>query len=279
MSIVYMNQNITKISPEKGVSSSIRELWAARELLGVFVWRDLKVRYKQTVLGVLWVILQPFFSMVIFTIFFGKLVKIPSGELPYALFSLIGLTFWNLFSNSLSKVSDSMVANDGIIKKIYFPRLVLPISVVCGTLVDFSLNIMLLVVLSIVLGYYPSLISIIIIPVLAFFTSIAALGMGLILSSVNVKYRDVRYILPFFIQISMFLAPVIYPLSIVGTSNRLFMAINPMTSVIELARWLFSGGQYLYFDLLIVSIISTIIVTVVGIYFFKKTENIFTDVI
>ena len=274
-----MAYDVIRISAGKGVSSSIRELWDARELLNVFVWRDIKVRYKQTVLGVVWVILQPLFSMIIFTIFFGKLAKIPSGVLPYSLFSLIGLTFWNLFSNSLSRVSDSIVVNEGIIKKIYFPRLILPISAVLGSLIDFGLNTILLFIFSISLGYFPVLSSIIIIPLLALFTAITAFGLGLVLSSINVRFRDVRYVLPFFVQISMFLTPVIYPLSIVGVSNRFLMAINPMTYVVEVARWLFSGNQFLYANLLSISLVSSLLIVAIGLYYFKRTEDVFADIV
>lgn len=274
-----MHREAIKISAKGGVSSSLRELWDSRELLVVFVWRDLAVRYKQTFLGILWVILQPLLSMAIFTIFFGKLAKIPSGALPYALFSLIGLTFWNLFSNSLSKASDSIVANEGIIKKIYFPRLILPISAVGGSLIDFGVNLVLLLIVSLFLGHIPLLVSIIVIPLLAIFTSLSAFAFGLVLSSINVRYRDVRYVLPFFIQISLFLTPIIYPLNIVGETNRLLLAINPMTSVVEVARWLFSGGEFLYPNLLIISFVSTIVVLTVGIIYFKRTENVFTDIV
>lgn len=274
-----MNKKVVEISAIRGVSSSFLELINSRELLNVFIWRDIKVRYKQTALGVLWVVLQPLFSMIIFTIFFGKLAKIPSGDLPYTLFSLIGLTFWNLFSNSISKASDSIVVNEGIVKKVYFPRLILPISAVLGSLVDFGLNLILLLILAIYLTYYPLLISVILIPVLGLITIGTALGLGLLLSSINVRYRDVRYVLPFFIQISMFLVPVIYPLSIVDPVNRMIMAINPMTIVIEAGRWLFTGGQFLYFDLIPISLISLAIILVVGMYLFKKTEDVFTDVI
>jgi lipopolysaccharide transport system permease protein len=274
--------NVTKtvIKPKSHYSfQEIGDLWLYRELLWVFIWRDLKVRYKQTALGILWVIFQPLLSMIVFTVFFGKLAKIPSGNLPYALFSLIGLTFWNLFSNSISKVSDSIVANEGILKKIYFPRLILPVSAIGSCLVDFLVNSIFLVIFSIVLGYIPSLNSLVVIPLLALVTSITALGGGLILSSMNVKYRDVRYILPFFIQISMFLTPVIYPLSIVGQTNRLFMAINPMTSVIEVARWLFSGGQFYHSNVLLISAVSALVLIVVGIIYFKITEDSFTDIV
>jgi len=274
-----IDKKTIKISSEKGVSSSFSELINSYDLLKVFIWRDIKVRYKQTVLGVLWVILQPLFSMIIFTIFFGKLAKIPSGALPYTLFSLIGLTFWNLFSNSVSKASDSVVVNEGIVKKVYFPRLILPISAVLGSLIDFGLNLILLLILSIFLSYLPIPISIILIPLLALVTIGTALGLGLILSSINVRYRDVRYVLPFFIQISMFLVPVIYPLNIVDPANRMLMAFNPMTIVIETGRWLFVGGKFLYYDLVPISIISLSAMLIIGVLFFKKTEDVFTDVI
>lgn len=270
--------NKTIISSKQNLKGLFSEIWHSRELFWVFIWRDVKVRYKQTVLGVLWVILQPLMSVVTFTIFFGKLAKIPSGNMPYALFSLIALTFWNFFSSSLSKASDSMVSNESIIKKIYFPRLILPFSAVLGSTLDFGLNFVFLLLVSFFLGYIPNIVALVIVPVLILVVIIFASGLGLILSSVNVRYRDVRYILPFFIQLSMFVSPVIYPLNIVGVNNRYLMVINPMTMVIEIARWLFSGGKFLYADLILISVVSTVVAFVLGILIFKRTEKTFTDI-
>ncbi len=257
----------------------ITEIWNFRELLYIFAWRDIKVRYKQTILGILWVIFQPLVTMVIFTFFFGKMAKIPSGELPYSLFVLCGLIYWNFFSGSLSHASDSLVANEGIIKKVYFPKILLPLSAVITGFADFFINLILLFIFAMFLGITVHPIGLIIFPLAIFLTVISSMGLGLMLSSFNVKYRDVRYILPFFIQILLFVTPIIYPLSIVSPTNRIIMAINPMTSVVEAARFAFSPTYMLKGELIIVSLISSIIIFILGLLYFRKTEDFFADIV
>lgn len=255
------------------------EIWNFRELLYIFAWRDIKVRYKQTILGILWVIFQPLVTMIIFTFFFGKMAKIPSGELPYSLFVLCGLVFWNFFSGSLSHASDSLVANEGIIKKVYFPKVLLPLSAVITGFADLFINLILLFIFAVFLGITVHPIGLIIIPLAIFLTSISSMGLGLILSSFNVKYRDVRYILPFFIQILLFLTPVIYPLSIVSPSNRIIMALNPMTSVVEAVRFTFSPTYMLKSELILISLISSVFIFILGLWYFRKTEDFFADIV
>ncbi len=255
------------------------EIWNFRELLYIFAWRDIKVRYKQTILGILWVIFQPLVTMVIFTFFFGKMAKIPSGELPYSLFVLCGLVFWNFFSGSLSHASDSLVANEGIIKKVYFPKVLLPLSAVITGFADLFINLILLFIFAIFLGITVHPIGLIIFPLVIFLTSISSMGLGLMLSSFNVKYRDVRYILPFFIQILLFVTPIIYPLSIVSPTNRIIMAVNPMTSVVEAVRFVFSPTYMLKGELIIVSLISSIFIFIFGLWYFRKTEDFFADIV
>lgn len=255
------------------------EIWNFRELLYIFAWRDIKVRYKQTILGILWVIFQPLVTMIIFTFFFGKMAKIPSGELPYSLFVLCGLVFWNFFSGSLSHASDSLVANEGIIKKVYFPKVLLPLSAVITGFADLFINLILLFIFAVFLGITVHPIGLIIFPLAIFLTSISSMGLGLMLSSFNVKYRDVRYILPFFIQILLFVTPVIYPLSIVSPTNRIIMAVNPMTSVVEAVRFVFSPTYMLKGELIIVSLISSIIIFILGLWYFRKTEDFFADIV
>ncbi len=257
----------------------IAEIWNFRELLYIFAWRDIKVRYKQTILGILWVIFQPLVTMVIFTFFFGKMAKIPSGELPYSLFVLCGLVFWNFFSGSLSHASDSLVANEGIIKKVYFPKVLLPLSAVITGFADLFINLILLFIFAIFLGITVHPIGLIIFPLVIFLTSISSMGLGLMLSSFNVKYRDVRYILPFFIQILLFVTPIIYPLSIVSPTNRIIMAVNPMTSVVEAVRFVFSPTYMLKGELIIVSLISSIFIFIFGLWYFRKTEDFFADIV
>lgn len=255
------------------------ELWRYRELLYIFTWRDIKVRYKQTVLGILWVIFQPLVTTFIFTFFFGRLAKISSGELPYSLFSLCGIIFWTFYSSGLSHASNSMVANENIIKKVYFPKILLPLSSILTSLVDFNINIVLLLILSLYLGYIPHLYGFLIFPLSVGLTMITSFGLGLILASVNVKYRDVSYILPFFIQILLFITPVIYPLSIVSEKNRIIMALNPMSAVVELARFSLNPKYAVYPNLIIISVISSIIIVVIGLWYFRRTEKFFADIV
>ena len=257
----------------------LREIWRYRELLYIFAWRDIKVRYKQTILGILWVIFQPIMTTFIFTFFFGNLAKIQSGGLPYSLFSLSGLIFWLFFSGSLQHASDSMVVNESIIKKVYFPKILLPLSSVITGLVDFSINLFLLLVYALMIGYFPRLIGLIILPFCLLLTSVTAVGLGLFLSSFNVKYRDVRYILPFFIQLLLFLTPVIYPLGIVSEKNRMIMALNPMSSLVELSRSVFSESYGLFPELLLISIVSSFIILFFGLAYFRKTERFFADIV
>lgn len=257
----------------------IDEIWNFRELLYIFAWRDIKVRYKQTIFGILWVIFQPFVTMTIFTFFFGKMAKIPSGELPYSLFVLCGLVFWTFFSGTISHASDSLVANEGIIKKVYFPKILLPLSSVITGLVDFFINLILLIIFAIFLGITVRPIGLIIFPLAIFLTSITSIGLGLILSSFNVKYRDVRYILPFFIQILLFVTPIIYPLSIVSSTNRIIMALNPMTTVVEAVRFVFSPTYMLRPELVLISLICAILIFIFGLWYFRRTEDFFADIV
>lgn len=255
------------------------EIWNFRELMYIFAWRDIKVRYKQTILGIIWVVFQPLVTMIIFTFFFGKMAKIPSGELPYSLFVLCGLVFWTFFSGSLSHAADSLVVNESIIKKVYFPKVVLPLSSVITGSADFFINFILLLIFAMFLGITVRPVGLIIFPLVFFLTSITSIGLGLILASFNVKYRDVRYILPFFIQILLFLTPVIYPLSIVSPANRIIMALNPMTSVVEAVRFAFSPTYMLKSELILISLISSVFIFILGLWYFRKTEDFFADIV
>ncbi len=255
------------------------EIWRYRELFFVFAWRDVKVRYKQTVLGALWAIFQPLISMFIFTVFFGNFAKIPSGELPYPLFVLIGLTFWNYFSGVLSRASNSLIENEGIVKKVYFPREILPLSTIGANLIDFGVSLILLLIVSFYFDFVPNVLIFLIIPLGIVIGTLGASGLGLLLSSLNVKYRDVRYALPFFIQMMVFLTPVIYPTSIMRPSFRYLIALNPMTGVIDAARVIFSGGSNLNWEILAISAGASILLFVVGLYYFKSTERFFADIV
>jgi len=243
-----------------------------------FSWRDLKVRYKQTAIGILWAIFQPLITMVVFTIFFGKLAGMPSDGVPYPIFVYIGLLFWQFFSSALSDVSNSLVSNTAITTKVYFPRIILPISGVITKFVDFLIASVILVGLMLYYNYSPNLSGLLILPLLLLISFFAALGGGLILASINVKYRDVRYALPFFIQILLFVTPVIYPPSIAGQYSWI-LAINPMTGVIKGARGALLGTEPINWMLLGISFVAVTILSVIGIFIFKKTERYFADII
>lgn len=256
----------------------ISELIRYRELLLMFAWRDLKVRYRQTFFGVLWAIFQPLFTMFVFTIFFGNIAQIPSGEIPYALFVLIGLVFWNYFSNIITMASGSLIENEHIIKKVYFPRIALPLSKILTALLDFSLAYLILLITLLFFRFPISLSFVLLTPIAIVVASIGASGLGLLLSAFNVKYRDVRYALPFFIQMLVFFTPVIYPTSAMRESFRYIVAINPMTGLIEALRASVAGNP-INWDIFAISTFSALILAIIGIIYFKMTERFFADII
>lgn len=271
--------SLTVIRPKKMFHlSDLKELWQYRELLYFFAWRDLKVRYKQTIIGAGWAIFQPFINMVVFSIFFGGLAKIPSDNVPYPIFVYVGLIFWQFFSSALSDTSNSLIGNQSIITKVYFPRLILPISSVVTKFVDFIIASLILIGLMFYYGYTPNLIGLLILPLLLIITFMAAVGGGLFLAAINVKYRDVRYALPFFIQILLFLTPVIYPASIAGKYSAI-LAINPMMGVIQNARAALLGTAPINWALLSISFLACLILLFIGIYVFKKIERYFADIV
>ena len=271
--------NLTIIKPKKTFSwNDIKEIWQYKELLYFFSWRDLKVRYKQTAVGVLWAIFQPFMTMVVFTIFFGKFAKMPSDGIPYPIFVYTGLLLWQFFSSALSDTSNCLISNKSIITKVYFPRLLLPVSSVVTKLVDFAIASIILIGLMAYYNYLPNLTGLLILPLLLLITFAASVGGGLFLASINVKYRDVRYVLPFFIQMMLFVTPVIYPTSIAGKYSWI-LAMNPMTGVIKAARAAILGNAPINWELLLISGIACLIMLIIGIIFFKKTERYFADIV
>ena len=224
-----MSHEIT-IRPYKGLFNvGFRELWEYRELLFFFAWRDIKVRYKQTVVGVMWAIFKPLIAMLIFTFFFGRFAKMPSDGIPYPIFVYTGLILWTYFSFGLSQASDSMVANAGIVQKIYFPRLIIPLSSSFVGLVDFFVASFILTGLMIYYQYVPSFTGLLYVPLLILITFLSSVGLGSFLAAINVKYRDVRYVVPFFIQMLMFLTPVIYPVSMLGNKYLSLIHISEPT--------------------------------------------------
>ncbi len=273
------SNSITTIRPKKIFHlSDLKEIWQYRELLYFFSWRDLKVRYKQTAIGASWAIFQPFITMVVFSVFFGGLAKMPSDNLPYPIFVYVGLLFWQFFSSALADTSNSLVTNQAIITKVYFPRLILPISSVITKFVDFLIAAIILIGLMLYYGYTPNLLGLLILPLLLIITFMAAVGGGLFLAAINVKYRDVRYALPFFIQILLFVTPVIYPASIAGKYS-MFLAINPMMGVIQNARAALLGTAPVNWMLLGISFVACLILLLIGIYVFKKVERYFADIV
>jgi len=269
----------TVIRPKKTFSlEDIREIWRYKELLYFFVWRDLKVRYKQTAIGIAWAVIQPFITMVVFSIFFGKLAQVPSDGVPYPIFVYVGLLFWQFFSSALGDTSATLIANQNIITKVYFPRLILPISSVTTKLIDFAVAALVLVGLMFYYGYVPHLTGLLLLPLLLLITFMASVGLGLFLCAINVKYRDVRYALPFFIQILLFLTPVIYPASIAGKYSWI-LALNPMMGVIQNARAALLGTAPINWILISASFVGTSVLMIFGIYVFKKVERYFADII
>lgn len=254
------------------------EIWRYRELLYFFTWRDLKVRYKQTFVGILWAVFQPFMTMVVFSIFFGNLAKMPSDGVPYPIFVYTGLLLWQFFASSLSDVSNCLINNQAIITKIYFPRLILPFSYIFTNFIDFLIAAFVLVILMVYYGFLPRLGELWILPILFLITFLSAAGIGLSLASVNVRYRDVRYILPYFIQLMFFITPVIYPSSLLGSHNWI-LSFNPMTGVISAARAFLFGTAPVSWAFLLFSGLAGLFFFITGIFLFKKSESFLADVI
>ena len=231
------NFAITVIRPSRGwISLNLRDLWEYRELLYFLTWRDVKVRYKQTVLGAAWAIIQPFFTMVVFSVFFGKLAKMPSDNIPYPIFSYAALVPWTFFANGLSQSSSSLVASANLIKKVYFPRLVVPISSVISGAVDFVLAFVVLLGMMLYFGTVPTW-NVLWLPLLLLLALVTSLGVGLWLTAMNVQFRDVRYAVPFLVQAWMFATPIAYPSSLLDEPWRTLYGINPMAGVVEGFRW------------------------------------------
>jgi lipopolysaccharide transport system permease protein len=273
-----MKETLTIIKPPRRfVPLNLGELLRYRELFYVLTWRDVKVRYKQTFLGILWAILQPFTLMIIFSVFFGGLAKVPSDNAPYPIFVFSGLLFWNYFAAALTGASNSLADNESILKKIYFPRLFLPLSATITPLVDFLISLVILAGLMIYYQFTPTL-AIILLPFLIALTFVVASGIGFFLSAINVVYRDIKYILPFFVQILFFLTPVIYPSTLVSPEHRWLLALNPMTGIIEAARSGVLGNRPIDWQLLGISASVGIAFFIAGLLYFRKAESYFADV-
>jgi lipopolysaccharide transport system permease protein len=268
---------IFRIEPTaRGVRVDFRELWEYRELLYFFVWRDIKVRYKQTVIGAAWAIIQPVMTMVVFSIFFGGLAKIPSDGLPYPIFFYSALLPWNYFAQALTSTTNSMVENQRLITKVYFPRLILPIAAVTTGLVDFAVAFSVLIGMFVWYGIMPTP-AVLLLPLLLLLTVVTALGVGLWLAALNALYRDVRFVIPFCIQVWMFASPVVYPSSLVPSQWQWLYGLNPMAGVISGFRWALTGSGQPPSLLLAVSAVVMVVILLVGLRYFQRAEETVVD--
>src|SRR5262245_41817831 len=265
------------LEPSRGwVSLNLNRLWQYRELLYFLSWRDIKVRYKQTVLGATWAIIQPFFTMLVFSLFFGKLAKMPSDGVPYPIFAYTALVPWMFFANALTQSSNSLVENSNLLKKVYFPRLVMPISSVISGVVDFGCALTVLIALMVFCGIVPTA-HVVWLPLLLLLALVTALGVGLWLSAMNVLFRDVRYVIPFLTQFLLFATPIAYPSSLLSEPWRTLYGLNPMVGVAEGFRWALLGTQTAPGPMLLVSGLAALIVLITGAYYFRRMEKIFAD--
>ncbi len=270
---------VSEIAPSRGwVALKLRELWAYRELLYFLVWRDIKVRYKQTALGAAWAIIQPFFTMVVFSLFFGSLAKMPSDGIPYPIFAYTALVPWTFFANGLTQASNSLVGNSGLIKKVYFPRLAIPIAGVLSNLVDFALAFVVLLLMMIYFKLWPTA-AILWLPLLLLLAFVTALGVGLWFSALNVEFRDVRYVVPFLTQFWMFATPVAYPSSLLHEPWRTLYGLNPMAGVVEGFRWALLGNIAAPGPLIWASAAAALVILVSGAFYFRRMERTFADVV
>ncbi len=273
------NSRIIRIEPSKGwVSLKLRELWEYRELMYFLTWRDLKVRYKQTFLGVLWAVIQPFFTMVVFSLFFGRLAKMPSDGIPYPIFAFSALVPWTFFTNGLTQASNSLVGSANLITKVYFPRLAIPIaSVLVGT-VDFVLAFAILLCMMLYYGIIPT-VNIVWLPLFLVLVIFTSLGVSLWLSALNVQFRDVKYVIPFLTQFWLFATPIAYPSSLLHEPWRTLYGLNPMVGVVEGFRWAMLGAKTAPGPMMIVSASVASLVLASGAIYFRRMEKIFADIV
>lgn len=273
------------IKATHGLSAlQLRAVWEYRELLYFLVWRDVKVRYKQTALGVLWVVLQPVLSTLVFTVIFGILLSVPSNGLPYPIFAYAGLLPWQYFASSLTRTSTNLVDNANLITKVYFPRLTIPLSGVISSLVDFAVG---LIMLGVLMLFYrvPLTPAVLLLPLFLLLAMVTALGFGLWLSALNVRYRDIKQLIPFIVQIWMYLTPVIWPVTIIPEQYRSLLALNPMTGVVSGFRWALLGdasavtGMQAPAGLFALSVVIAVGALITGLFFFRSTERTFADII
>ncbi len=273
---------VTRIAPSRGwINLGMKELWSYREMMYFLIWRDLKVKYRQTILGAAWAILQPLITMIVFTLVFDRIARVATGtNIPYPIFSYAGLVAWSLFAGALAASANSLVGSQNLIKKIYFPRLIIPIALSAAAFVEFFLSFAVLIVLMLMFGFVPT-INIVFLPIFMIIAYIPALGMGLWLSALNVRFRDIRFVVPFFTQIWMFLTPVIYPSSsIQDPLARSLYNLNPMAGVVEGFRWALLG-EYPPPALvpLVISTLGALLILLFGLFYFRRMEKTFADIV
>jgi lipopolysaccharide transport system permease protein len=268
-----------KIEPSRGwVSLKLQAVWEYRELLYFLIWRDIKVRYKQTVLGAAWAIIQPFFTMIVFSLFFGRLAKVPSDGIPYPLFSYAALVPWGFFANGLSMASNSLVDSANLIRKVYFPRLAIPLATVLSGVVDFVFALAMLLGMMFYFDITPT-VNVIWLPLLLLLALVTSLGVSLWLSAMNVQFRDVRYTIPFLTQLWLFATPIAYPSSLLAEPWRTLYGLNPMVGVVEGFRWALVGTHTAPGPIIIVSSLAAFLLLIGGAFYFRRMEKTFADVV
>ena len=268
-----------RIAPSKGwVPLKLHELWEYRELLYFLVWRDIKVRYKQTALGATWAIIQPFFTMVVFSLFFGHLARMPSDGIPYPIFSFAALVPWCFFANGLSQSSNSLVGSSNLITKVYFPRLIVPLASAFSGVVDFLIAFAVLIAMMLYYGLLPTL-NVLWLPLFVLLALVTSLGVGLWLSAFNVKYRDVRFVVPFITQFWLFVTPIAYPSSLLPEPWRTVYGLNPMVGVVEGFRWALLRTNTAPGPTIAVSASAAILILVTGAFYFRRMEKTFADIV
>lgn len=259
-------------------SLKLGELWAHRELIYFLIWRDIQVRYKQTALGASWALIQPLFTMLLFSFFFGRLARVPSDGMPYPLFTFTALVPWMYFANSFGQASTSLVSNSSLVKKVYFPRLSIPISKVLSALVDFALGFVLLMGMTLYYGVHPTMRILWVVPFLLL-AMITSLGSALWLSALNVRFRDVEHTIPFLVQIWLYATPIAYPSSLLSPKWRTLYGINPMVGVVEGFRWALVGGKTAPRPMFAISTAVAVVILITGAYLFRRLEKTFADVL
>jgi lipopolysaccharide transport system permease protein len=271
--------NVIRIRPARGWAAlKLRELWEYRELLYFLTWRDIKVRYKQTALGAAWAVIQPFFTMIVFSLFFGKLAQIPSDGVPYPIFAFAALVPWTFFANGLSMSSNSLVVSANLIRRVYFPRLAIPIASVMSGMVDFFIAFGVLLLMMLYFGVMPTM-NVIVLPFLFLLAVVTSLGVGLWLSSLNVLFRDVRYTVPFVTQFWMFATPIAYPSSLLPEFWQPLYALNPMVGVVEGFRWALLGTDTAPGPMIAASTVAALTLLIGGAFYFRRMERLFADVV